>query len=93
MKIKGTLLLLSAFLFTGFALYGTISSAYGADSETASHAKEAATVKIEHTYSFPGGELIQFNLGVLAQYSYIVVSNGEALIVDPIRDIDAYHDP
>ena len=82
--------LIALLLVPVIVLFGLPSACVAADSEEASHAKEAASVKIEHTYSFPGGELIQLNLGVLAQYSYIVASNGEAIIVDPARDIEAY---
>jgi glyoxylase-like metal-dependent hydrolase (beta-lactamase superfamily II)/rhodanese-related sulfurtransferase len=32
----------------------------------------------------------QFNTSCLSQYSYYIESNGEAAIIDPIRDIDLY---
>src|SRR5579864_802911 len=32
----------------------------------------------------------QFYLGCLAHASYLLASNGEALVVDPQRDVDAY---
>ena len=32
----------------------------------------------------------QINTGCLAQFSYIVVSNGEAFVIDPLRDVQMY---
>ncbi len=42
--------------------------------------------------SFPGFEIVQFNLPVLSHYSYLLVSGKEALVVDPDRDINGYLD-
>jgi rhodanese-related sulfurtransferase/glyoxylase-like metal-dependent hydrolase (beta-lactamase superfamily II) len=61
-----------------------------ADAESSTHDTSAAEIVIEDTYRFSGGELIQFNLGVLAQYSYILSSGGEAVLVDPLRTIEPY---
>ncbi|MBU4232349.1 MAG: MBL fold metallo-hydrolase [Proteobacteria bacterium] len=33
---------------------------------------------------------MQFNLGVLSHYSYMLISGGQALVVDPDRDVFAY---
>lgn len=60
------------------------------DSESASHDDSAAKYQIVDTYKYPGFELVQFNLAVLSHYSYILVSQKEALIVDPGRDVAAY---
>lgn len=62
------------------------------DGESASHANSAAQYQIVETYKFPGFELVQFNLAVLSHYSYLLVSEGEALVVDPGRDVHAYLD-
>ncbi len=62
------------------------------DTESASHGDNAAQYQITDTYSYPGFQLIQINLPVLSHYSYIVVSDGQALVVDPGRDIQFYLD-
>ncbi|PKL41827.1 MAG: MBL fold metallo-hydrolase [Candidatus Riflebacteria bacterium HGW-Riflebacteria-1] len=63
-----------------------------ADSESASHADEAATYQIVNTYLGTDYKIVQFNLGVLSHYSYLVVSDGKVLVVDPGRDVQAYLD-
>ena len=60
------------------------------DSESASHGTDAASHSIVATYDFPGFKVIQFHLPVLSVYSYLLISNGEALMVDPVRDIFTY---
>lgn len=60
------------------------------DTESASHADTAAYYELVNTYSYPGFKILQFNLSVLSHYSYMVISNGEALVVDPGRDIYKY---
>jgi rhodanese-related sulfurtransferase/glyoxylase-like metal-dependent hydrolase (beta-lactamase superfamily II) len=62
------------------------------DSESASHGADDAFHQLVDTYKFPGFEIVQFNLPVLSHYSYLVVSAGEAVLVDPARDINAYLD-
>ena len=74
------------FMFSTFADIAIAET----DIESATHKKEAAQVQTIETYEFSGGKLIQFKLGVLAQYSYIIASNKEAFLVDPVRDIDTY---
>jgi hydroxyacylglutathione hydrolase len=60
------------------------------DAEAATHAFEAAWHQVKDTYQFPGFKVIQFELGVLSNYSYLIVSGKEALVVDPGRDVTAY---
>ncbi len=60
------------------------------DTESASHATDAAQYQMVDTYPFNGYDLIQINLPVLSHYSYFLVSDNQALIVDPGRDIDFY---
>lgn len=62
------------------------------DSESVSHGSDAAVYNIVDTYEFPGFKVIQFDLPVLSHFSYMLISKGEALVVDPGRDIDAYLD-
>jgi glyoxylase-like metal-dependent hydrolase (beta-lactamase superfamily II)/rhodanese-related sulfurtransferase len=67
--------------------------AFGAeikDAESASHGADSAGYSIVDTYSFPGFKVIQFTLPVLSVYSYLLVSDGEALLVDPVRDVSFY---
>ena len=60
------------------------------DTESATHGYDAAVCQPERTYEFSGYRIVQFNLPVLSHYSYMVISQKEALVVDPERDIDAY---
>ena len=83
------------FLSFAFLLAPIWHSASGAsikDTESASHADEAASYQIVNTYQYPGYRLVQFNLGVLSHYSYMLISGGQALVVDPGRDVSAYLD-
>ena len=63
-----------------------------ADSESASHSDEAASYQIVNTYLGTDYKIVQFNLGVLSHYSYLVVSDGKVLAVDPGRDVQTYLD-
>ena len=60
-------------------------AAQAADAESATHAFEAASYQVKDTYQFPDFKVIQFELGVLSHYSYLLVS-GQGLVVDPGRD-------
>jgi glyoxylase-like metal-dependent hydrolase (beta-lactamase superfamily II)/rhodanese-related sulfurtransferase len=62
------------------------------DAESATHADAAATYQIVDTYEYADLEIVQFTLPVLSHYSYVLVSDGSALVVDPGRDIDRYVD-
>lgn len=62
------------------------------DSESASHGFEAASYQVKDVYPFPGFKVIQFELGVLSHYSYLLVSGKEALVIDPGRDATVYAD-
>jgi rhodanese-related sulfurtransferase/glyoxylase-like metal-dependent hydrolase (beta-lactamase superfamily II) len=62
------------------------------DTESATHGDSASLYQITDTYEYPGFKLIQINLPVLSHYSYMIVSDGKALVVDPGRDIQFYLD-
>ena len=62
------------------------------DSESATHGTDASKYYIVDTYQFPGFKLIQLELPVLSIYSYMLVSEGKALVVDPCRDISIFLD-
>ncbi len=49
-------------------------------------------IKLLKSYDYPDYRLVQFNLGVLSHYSYMIISGNEVLVVDPGRDISAYLD-
>ena len=38
------------------------------------------------TYTFPDFQILQFKLEALSQYSYVLISDKKALVIDPIRD-------
>ena len=71
-----------------------VSPSMGAikDAESVSHSTDASQYQIVETYKFTGYELIQVNLPVLSHYSYLLVSDGKTLIVDPGRDVQFYAD-
>lgn len=73
-------------------LSGNLFAAGIKDSESASHDDSAAKYVVEAVYQGDGFKITQFNLGVLSHYSYIIESEGKALMVDPGRDIGAYLD-
>jgi hydroxyacylglutathione hydrolase len=60
------------------------------DSESATHESDSSAYKIVDTYSFPGFKVIQIKLPVLSVYSYLLISEGAAFLVDPVRDISFY---
>lgn len=60
------------------------------DAEAGTHGFEAARHRVVDVYRFEGFEVVQFDLPVLSHFSYLLVSGGEGLLVDPDRDIDAY---
>jgi hydroxyacylglutathione hydrolase len=62
------------------------------DAESASHGTDASQYQIVETYKFTAYELIQINLPVLSHYSYLLVSDGKTLVVDPGRDVQFYAD-
>ena len=62
------------------------------DAESASHGTDASQYQIVDTYKFTGYELLQINLPVLSHYSYLLISDGKTLIVDPGRDVQYYSD-
>jgi len=60
------------------------------DAEAASHSFDAARYQVKDTYQFPGFKIIQYELGVLSHYSYLLVSAGQAMVIDPGRDAAVY---
>jgi hydroxyacylglutathione hydrolase len=62
------------------------------DTESTSHGEDASAHSIVNTYTFPGFKVIQFVLPVLSIYSYMLISDGQALMIDPVRDLSFYLD-
>lgn len=48
--------------------------------------------KISHDLQFDGGRVVQFHLGVLSTYSYLLCSCDAALLIDPGRDVNGYEE-
>lgn len=60
------------------------------DAERATHADEASRPQLVFTHNDPSFQVRQYQLGCLSLLSYLVVSGGEALVIDPQRDVDHY---
>jgi glyoxylase-like metal-dependent hydrolase (beta-lactamase superfamily II)/rhodanese-related sulfurtransferase len=62
------------------------------DPEATAHSDEAANVQQVQETEQKSADFVfrQYNLAVLSHYSYLIGSDGEALIVDPARDIRRY---
>jgi len=80
------------FLFTALFFCGVVRAGDIRDSESATHAIDASQYRIVDTYVFPGFRLIQFELPTLSIYSYMLISDDRALVVDPSRDISLFLD-
>ncbi len=83
-------LLIALCLCLSLTIAQTVLGAEIKDSESATHGLGSANHKIVDTYAFPGFKVIQFKLPVLSVYSYLLVSDGEALLIDPVRDVSFY---
>lgn len=80
-------LLVSVFLFCAISQAVVIK-----DAESTTHDKDASKYRVVDIYEFPGFRLIQFELPTLSIYSYMLISDGDALVVDPARDISVFLD-
>lgn len=62
------------------------------DAEAATHGNESASVQLVTETQQKTQDFVfrQYNLAVLSHYSYLLGSGGEAMIVDPARDISRY---
>ncbi len=81
-------------LAAGIFLSAVLAQASGmpGDAEAATHGDEAAGLQLvkETELRAPDFVFRQYNLSVLSHYSYLIGSGGEAMIVDPARDISRY---
>jgi glyoxylase-like metal-dependent hydrolase (beta-lactamase superfamily II)/rhodanese-related sulfurtransferase len=76
-------------------MLGAVSAQAGGlpgDAEAATHGDEAASVQLVKETEQKTLDFVfrQYNLPVLSHYSYMIGSGGEALIIDPARDISRY---
>ncbi len=85
--LKPLLLTVSIILSLLFLLSFTGTGEAIQDSESQAHGLDASRYYIIDTYQFPGFKVIQMKLSVLSIYSYMLISEGKALVVDPCRDI------
>jgi glyoxylase-like metal-dependent hydrolase (beta-lactamase superfamily II)/rhodanese-related sulfurtransferase len=76
-------------LFTATSVW---SAKLPGDAEAAAHNNEAANLQLvkETEQKTPDFVFRQYNLPVLSHYSYLIGSGGEAMLVDPARDIGRY---
>jgi glyoxylase-like metal-dependent hydrolase (beta-lactamase superfamily II)/rhodanese-related sulfurtransferase len=85
---------LSRWFFVGMLLAATSARAVSlpGDAEAAAHGDEAANVQLVQETEQKSADFVfrQYNLAVLSHYSYLIGSGGEAMIVDPARDIRRY---
>ena len=80
------------FLAMAFIAISAHSAGIAGDAEAASHGDEAASLQLVSETEIKAEDFVfrQYNLGVLSHYSYLIGSGGEAMIVDPARDITRY---
>lgn len=80
--------------WTGAMLWAVLAaagpSARAQDAERATHGDEAATPQLSYERSAGGVTLRQYQLGCLSQLTYLIASDGEAMVVDPQRDVEHY---
>ncbi len=79
-----------AFVLAVAALAARPPTARAEDAEKATHGDEAATPQITHDVETNGVRVRQYQLGCLSQLTYLIVSKGEAAVIDPQRDVDHY---
>ena len=60
------------------------------DAEKATHAEDASKPRVSWEARGDGWLVRQYQLGCLSLLSYLLVSNGEAVVIDPQRDVEHY---
>ena len=75
-----------------FAVASARADSLPGDAEATVHGDEAASVQRVQETEQKSADFVfrQYNLAVLSQYSYLIGSGGEAMIVDPARDVGLY---
>ncbi len=82
--------LLLAAVFAATVAGAIVRAADVKDAEAATHGGEAARYRVVQAYQYPGFKVVQYDLAVLSHYSYMLVSGGQALVIDPGRDAFTY---
>lgn len=82
----------SVTLFLFLLLTTPLPAMAATDAEASTHGDDASRYQVVDTYEQNGYKVIQVNLPVLSHYSYVVISDGDAVIVDPGRDISFYQE-
>ncbi len=74
------------------AVASTRAATLPGDAESATHGDAAANIQLVKETELKGADFMfrQYNLAVLSHYSYLIGGGGEAMIVDPARDIGRY---
>lgn len=90
MKGKALIPILIAIMVFLYSVPCALASEIKGDAEAASHGDEAANLQVREKETLPDFIFRQYDLAVLSHYSYLIGSGGEALVVDPARDIDLY---
>ena len=80
---------LSAMALLGALLTAPVAHA-GSDAEASTHGDQAATPQLSFEEKTGDFVLRQYQLGCLSQLTYLMGSGGEAVVVDPQRDVDHY---
>ncbi|MEY4674210.1 MAG: hypothetical protein RL148_1994, partial [Planctomycetota bacterium] len=76
----------AAFLSSLFAAFPLVAQ----DAEKATHAEDSSKPMVSWEVRGEGWLVRQYQLGCLSLLSYLLVSNGEALVIDPQRDVGQY---
>ena len=76
----------AAFLSSLFAAFPLVAQ----DAEKATHAEDSSKPMVSWEVRGEGWLVRQYQLGCLSLLSYLLVSNGEAVVIDPQRDVEQY---
>jgi hydroxyacylglutathione hydrolase len=90
MKNRRILLTLCVLLLLTVFASAVTQAEVAQDAEAATHDYDSASYQVVDTYDYSDFQIVQIDLGVLSHYSYMLISDGECLVVDPGRDIDVY---
>ncbi|MCA8964025.1 MAG: MBL fold metallo-hydrolase [Planctomycetes bacterium] len=74
------------------ALLASLAPLAAQDAERQTHSDDASKPQVSFQVTEPSHQLLQYQLGCLSLLSYVVVSDGQAAVIDPQRDVDQYLD-
>lgn len=90
MKRLLAMIIFSALLSSSSVSIWAIEEKVEGDAEAAKHGYEAAYHQVIEEETGPDFLFRQYDLAVLSHYSYMIASGGEAMVIDPSRDVDRY---